>query len=247
MFIESLLQFETVLVENRSILEWIDSDYTYLNAELAEIYGLEGPATGWQRVRLTDARRGGLLTGAAMLTLTSYPHRTSLIRRGNWFLEAIMNRPPPPPKIAVAEIDEQVHAEELTLREKVELHRANSACAVCHDRIDPPGFALESYDAIGRWRTQDGEELIDSSGTLPGLGTFSDAPELKRLIWDQREHFVRGFTEHLLSYALSRRLEYFDVAAIERIVQAASEDDYALGSIIIEIVNSYPFQYVDRQ
>jgi len=245
MFLEPMLLFEKILIENRSILELVHADYTFVNDELAKLYGMQPPKEGWQKVSLDDMKRGGVLTSAAMLTLTSYPHRTSSIRRGNWFLETILNRPPPAPKVAVADIDEQENVEELTLREKVELHRENSACAVCHDRIDPPGFVLENYDAIGRWRDRDGDEEINPSGTLPGFGEFADSAEFKQLLLKDRERFARGFTEHLLSYALSRELHYYDVATVDEIMQSAADRRYAFGDLITEIVLSHPFRNVD--
>jgi len=245
MFLEPMLLFEKILIEDRSILELVHADYTFVNDELAKLYGMQPPEEGWNRVPLEDMKRGGVLTSAAMLTLTSYPHRTSSIRRGNWFLETILNRPPPAPKVAVADIDEQENVEDLTLREKVELHRENSACAVCHDRIDPPGFVLENYDAIGRWRDRDGDEMIDPSGTLPGFGEFADSAEFKRLLLDDRQRFVRGFTEHLLGYALSRELQYFDVAAVDRIMKEAADDRFAFGELVTEVVLSHPFRHVD--
>jgi hypothetical protein len=185
-----------------------------------------------------------VLTSAAVMTLTSFPHRTSPIRRGAWFLETVFNRPPPPPKIAVADIDEQENVDDLTLREKVELHRANVACAVCHDRIDPPGFAFETFDAIGRWRDHDGDEPIDPSGSLRGLGAFANSDEFKRQIVSEKERFTRGFVEHLLSYAVARELEYYDQSAVDQILRGAAADDYRLTRIIAEIAVSHPFRNI---
>jgi len=255
LFCEPLLLFETILIENRSIMELIESDFIYVNAPVAEHYGIEAAVNSdrdWQRIELGEHRReerirGGVLTTGAVMTLTSFPHRTSPIRRGAWFLETVFNRPPPPPKIAVADIDEQENVDDLTLREKVELHRANPACAVCHDRIDPPGFAFENFDAIGRWRDTDGEEPIDPSGSLQGLGSFSSSIEFKRLLSAQKTRFVRGFVEHLLSYALARELEFYDQRAIDNIVRAAADDDYRLRSVIVAIANSHPFRNVLRE
>jgi hypothetical protein len=260
MFGEMLLLFETILLEDRSIFELIEADYAYLNGKLLDLYGfaprtiaLDGGDTRlteahveddrrWYRVRLPDKTRGGVLTSAAAMTLTSFPHRTSPIRRGAWFLEAIYNRPPPPPMIAVADIDEQEGLEGLSLREKVELHRAKPACAVCHDRIDPPGFALENFDAIGRWRERDEERPIDATGEIPGLGSFANPGDFKNLLLKQKSRLARGFAEHLLSYALGRELEYYDTATIEQIVAAAAEDDYHLSRFILEIVKSHSFR-----
>ena len=227
MFCEALLLFETILVEDRSVLELVHSDETWLNGRLAKLYGIDKVTTDdqtWRRTKLDDARRGGVLTMGATLTLTSFPHRTSPIRRGAWFLETVFNRPPPPPTIAVADIDQQKDLEAgLTLREKVERHRANAACAVCHDRIDPPGFALENFDAIGRWRETDGEEAIDPSGNLNGAGSFDGPAEFKQRVLAEKVRFVRGFVEQLLSYALARKLEYYDAAAVDQDRSACGE------------------------
>ena len=253
MFCEPLLLFETILAEDRSILELIDSEFIYVNDRMAKHYGIEAAVDSdrdWQRVELgeetqSERIRGGVLTTGAVMTLTSFPHRTSPIRRGAWVLETIFNRPPPPPKIAVADIDEQDNVEHLTLREKVELHRANPACAVCHDRIDPPGFAFENFDAIGRWREQDGDEPIDPTGSLRGIGAFSSSTEFKQRLTAEKERFVRGFVEHLLSYSLARKLEYYDQPAIDQITQAAADDNYRLSKIIVEIAKSHPFRNVN--
>lgn len=247
LFCEALLLFETILVEDRSVLELIEADYTFINQRLAKFY--DAPPTiddqSWQRISLTNDQRGGVLTMGATLTLTSFPHRTSPIKRGAWFLETIFNRPPPPPKIAVAEIDEQNDPDKkLTLRQKTEMHRANAACAVCHNRIDPPGFALENFDAIGQWRERDGAERIDPSGELPGAGSFAGPTEFKQRLLEHKMRFVRGFTEHLLSYALCRKLEYYDTATVDQIVEATAKDNYRLSRVIVEIVQSPTFRHI---
>jgi hypothetical protein len=144
--------------------------------------------------------------------------------------------------VAVADIDEQEHTEQLPLRQKVELHRAQPACAACHDRIDPPGFALENFDAIGRWRQEDGDELIDASGELPGVGSFANPKEFKSALVSQKRRFVQGLSEHLISFALGRKLEYFDTPAIEQIVERTTAGDYRISQMIIEIAKSYPFR-----
>ena len=265
MFGEVLLHFQTVLVEDRPVTELLDCDYTFINGKLMEYYrqnvtdlatvsGAEELFADdqkndrvWNRVRKFDRRRGGLLTTPAVLTLTSFPHRTSSIRRGVWILDTVFNRHPPAPKVAVADIDEQENAASLTLREKVERHRENAACAVCHDRIDPPGFALENFDAIGRWRDKDGEDAIDPSGELPGVGEFHTPEEFRALLVSQKRRFAQGFAEHLLSYALGRKLEYFDVSFVEQIVDRTIEDDYRISRLVVEITKSYPFRNVRAQ
>jgi hypothetical protein len=262
MFGEVLLQFQTILVEDRAVTELLDAEYTFINSKLMQFYGRDvsnletftdaGTLVGddqkndriWNRVRKFDEKRGGLLTSPAVLTLTSFPHRTSSIRRGVWILDTVFNRHPPAPKVAVADIDEQQDAAELTLREKVERHRENAACAVCHDRIDPPGFALENFDAIGRWRDKDGDDVIDPSGELPGIGEFRTPEEFRSLLLSEKRRFVQGFAEHLLSYALGRKLEYFDVPVVEQIVDRTIEDDYRISRLILETAMSYPFRHI---
>ena len=262
MFGEVLLQFQAILVEDRAVTEILDTDYTFVNGKLLQYYRhdineLERYTDGgklfvddqkndrvWNRVRKFDPRRGGMLTSPAVLTLTSFPHRTSSIRRGVWILDTVFNRHPPAPKFAVADIDEQIDSASLTLREKVERHRENAACAVCHNRIDPPGFALENFDAIGRWRDKDGDTVIDPSGELQGIGKFRTPVEFRSLLMSQKRRFVQGFAEHLLSYALGRKLEYFDVPAVDQIVDRTIEDDYRISRLIMEIARSYPFRNV---
>lgn len=260
MFGEALLLFQTILIEDRPVTELLDSRYTFINGKLAEFYqedaALKSFTSGknvpeddlnddriWSRVRRFNPQRGGIITSPAVLTLTSFPHRTSSIRRGVWILDTVFNRHPPAPKIAVAEIDEQQNTEELTLREKVELHRANAACAVCHDRIDPPGFALENFDAIGRWRVKDGDELVDASGNLAGVGRFRNPAEFKTALLSQKRRFVQGLAEHLLSFALGRKLEYFDTPTIEQIVERTIADECRISRMIVEIAKSEPFRF----
>ena len=261
MFGEALLLFQTILVEDRPVTDLLDSDYTFINGKLAQLYGrsheqLQKFSDGtnvsvldleedrvWSRVRKFDPQRGGIITSPAVLTLTSFPHRTSSIRRGVWILDTLFNRHPPAPKVAVADIDEQEDTEHLTQREKVELHRAQPACAACHDRIDPPGFALENFDAIGRWREKDGDELIDASGELPGVGNFANPEEFRSALMSKRRRFVQGLAEHLFSFAIGRKLEYFDTPAIEQIVERTIDDDYRISRMIVEITKSYPFRF----
>jgi hypothetical protein len=264
-FGEALLAFETLVVENRSVIELLHADYGYVNGRVAKLYDFDpdelalyrsGKQLGkkrlesddtWHRVRLPDARRGGVVTMGATLTLTSFPERTSPIKRGAWVLETIFNRPPPPPTVVVPDLEDQDDEnKQLTIRQKVELHRADASCAVCHNRIDPPGFALENFDAIGRWRTEQDAAAIDATGSLPGLGAFDGPAAFKELLLQDRQRFVHGFTEHLLSYALSRKLEYFDVATIESIERAAAAHDFRIREVITAIVLSDAFQSTTR-
>ncbi|MFN3151562.1 DUF1592 domain-containing protein [Bremerella sp.] len=261
MFGEVLLLFQTVLVEDRSVVDLLDSDYAFVNSKMVQFYQFN-PAEltlataqqqpidrdllkddrNWFRIQRVSPERGGVMTSPAILTATSLPHRTSPIRRGVWLLETLFNRHLSPPNVAVGDIDDQEGIEGLSLREKVELHRANHACAVCHDQIDPPGFALENYDAIGKWRAEEEGMPIDSSGQLPGIGKFGGPQEFKQQLMDQQDLFVRGFAEHLFSYALSRDLEYYDVPAVQEIVSGAKSEDYRFSSVVRGIVQSDAFR-----
>jgi hypothetical protein len=200
---ETELFFETVVREDRSIFDLLDADFTFVNERLAKHYGIDGVSgPPFQRVKL-PANRGGVLTQASILTLTSNPTRTSPVKRGKWVLEQPLNTPPPPPPPDVPQLDE---AKQLTgsLRERMEQHRANAICASCHQRMDPLGFAFENYDAIGRWREKDGECAIDPSGVLPDGQTFQGPAELKAILKSKKDLFRRCLTEKILTYALGR-------------------------------------------
>jgi cytochrome c553 len=245
MYDEAALLFEDILRGNRSLMELIDCDYTYVNAELAKHYGITG-VSGRQmrRVRLEDHDRGGILTLGGLLTVTANPTRTSPVKRGKWVLQEILGAPPPPPPPMVESLDRQddVTGATLSLRQKMERHRADPACASCHEVMDQIGFGLEGFDAIGRARTRDdGGMLIDSSGQLPGNRRFGSPAELKRLLLGQADDFARTFTARLLTYALGRRLQDADDAAIEGIVRATAKDGHRLGDLVVAIATSYPF------
>lgn len=262
LLLEPILFFETVLVEDRSILEFIDSDWLYLNHLLIDLYELEDVVPGflariegtpgrdskWIRVQLPDKRRGGVLTMGAFLTQNSTPLRTSPVYRGNWVATTMLNRPPPPPPAAVAELppdDKRFHGRGLTLRDFMREHRENPACARCHERIDPLGLAFENYNAIGRWRAGYNLTLeIDASGSLfGGRREFDGAEEFKAALLAEREIFVRGFVKQLLSYALGRELIIADEFAVDEIVAAAAERDFRLPAILAAITASYPFRH----
>ena len=231
-----------VLRENRSILDLLDSDYTFVNESLARHYGMEG-VTGeeFRKVKLPDHRRGGVLTQASVLTLTSNPNRTSPVKRGQWILQQILGTPPP---ADVAKLDESRQAGEvMPLRERMEAHRANVECASCHKEMDPLGFALENYDAIGRWRASDAGNPIDASGELAGGIKFSDGQELKqRLRSMAAKKFSRCLVENMLTYALGRGLEPYDYCAVEEIRSALADDGYRIRNIVFGIVESRAFQ-----
>ncbi len=261
MQVEALLLFETVLVENRSVLDFIDPGYTWLNARLAKLYGVDVPAfagmsansnvlvdaklnSKWLRVPLPDKRRGGYLTMAAPLTVTSLPTRTSPVKRGAWLLETVFNRPPQEPKIAfVLKEDEKADTQPQSVRARFEHHRNEPSCYSCHIRLDPPGFALEHFDAIGAWREKDGGQPVDASAEWGGK-PFDGPAEYKALIAAEPHEFTRGFIEHLLGYALSRKLEIYDMPSVATIQTAAAADGNSLQRIILEIVRSYPFTHI---
>ncbi len=261
MLIEALLLFETVLVENRSVLDFLDADYTWLNPRLARHYGIDVPALGdkagdsnvlidaklnakWARVSLTDKRRGGYLTMAGPLTVTSLPMRTSPVKRGAWLLETIFNRPPQEPKVAfVLKEDAKGRTGPQTVRARFEQHRSEPACYSCHIRLDPPGFALERFDAIGAWRELDAGQRVDARGEWNGR-SFDGPAGFKAALLSKPGEFTRGFIEHLLSYALGRKLEVFDLPTVAEIQHAATADGNRFSRIVVEVVKSYPFRNV---
>ncbi len=242
---ETELFFENVLRKNRSALELLDARYTFLNESLAEHYDLEGVyGPQFRRVRLRDARRGGLLGHGSVLTVTSYPNRTSVVIRGKWILENLFGMPPPPPPPDVPELEETApDGKKLPLREMMALHSKNPTCASCHVRMDPIGFALENYDAVGRWRDEDRGTPIDASGELPGGASFDGPAELKRaFVNDFRETFVTTVVEKMLTYALGRGLEYYDKPVVRSIVREAEPNQYRLADLIEAVARSMPFQ-----
>jgi hypothetical protein len=250
---EVLLLFETILVEDRSVLELVDADYTWVNLSLGTFYGLDPVQAGlpdnslfWVRAPLADKRRGGVLTMGATLVATSSPARTSPVKRGKWILETILGAPPPPPLDNVPDLDSTPAAEDgLALREKLARHRSDAACASCHQRMDPLGLSLENYNAIGVWRDHEGPVPIDATGSLSDGSRFSGPAELKELVvGKRRDDFVRCLAQHMLTYALGRKLEHYDLGTIHQIGQRVAEDDYRLSRLVVEIVRSYPFRYL---
>jgi len=238
---ETELFFEEVMREDRSVLDFIDADFTYVNARLARHYGIAGVyGVQFRRIK-TPETRGGLLTQASILTLTSNPTRTAPVKRGKWVLEQLLGTPPPPPPPDVPDLDER-KALTGSLRQVMEQHRANAICASCHARMDPLGFAFENYDAIGAWRAKDGQFDIDPSGELPDGQKFQGPAELKKILKDKKELFARSLAEKMLTYALGRGLEYYDKCAVDKIVTALEKNDYRFSTLIAETVNSDPFQ-----
>jgi hypothetical protein len=245
---EVRLFFEHVLRENHSIVRFIDSDYTFLNENLAPIYGLERTVTGaeMRKVQLADANRGGILGMPAVLAATSMPNRTSPVKRGVWVLEQVLGErvPAAPPDVPALEKQDQKSVANLTLRERTELHRSEPVCANCHRLLDPIGFGLENFDAIGRWRDQDDNgKPIDASGELPGGSHFSNPRELKAMIAGRSDDFARNLVEKLLAYALCRKLEGYDAIVVDDLLRELSQDGYRMRSLVTAVVTSYPFTH----
>ena len=235
---ETRLFFESMLREDRSLLDLLTADYTFLNERLARHYGMSGiHGSELRRVTVTNEERKGLLGKGSVLTVTSYPNRTSPTLRGKWVLENLLGSPPPPPPPDVPSLKEGKEASVLTMRERMQLHQANPVCASCHARMDPLGFALENFDGLGRWRAG-----IDSSGTLPD-GTKIDGPAgLRRVLLEKKAEFVTTTTERLLTYALGRGVEADDMPAVRKVVRDAALREYRWSSVIMGIVRSVPFQ-----
>ena len=238
---ETELFFEAILREDRSLLDLIDADFTFVNARLARHYGMTSIFGAHFRRVPAPPNRGGLLTQASILTLTSHPTRTSPVKRGKWVLEQLLGTPPPPPPPDVPDLDEKKQLTG-TLRQVMEQHRVNPICASCHARMDPIGFAFENYDAIGRWRTKEGSFDIDPSGELPDGRRFQGPAELKQILKEKKDLFARSVTEKMLTYALGRGLEFYDQCAIDKIVAALAKNDYRFSTLVVEIVHSDPFQ-----
>jgi len=241
---ETELFLDDQLRADRGIAELLTSDSTFLNEQLARHYGIAGVyGSHFRRVTLTDENRWGLLGKASVLAVTSYPTRTSPTIRGKWLLENILAAPvPPPPPNANTNLDESKIGKSTTVREMLEQHRANPVCASCHARMDPLGFSLENFDAVGQWRSMDGDSAINATGVLLD-GTKVDGPAaLRRALVAQKQQFVRTVTGKLLTYAIGRQMESADAPAIRGIVRAAAADDYRWSSTILAIVKSPPFQ-----
>jgi Protein of unknown function (DUF1592)/Protein of unknown function (DUF1588)/Protein of unknown function (DUF1595)/Protein of unknown function (DUF1585)/Protein of unknown function (DUF1587)/Planctomycete cytochrome C len=246
MYDETATFFDKLRAEDRSVLELLDADYTYLNQELAAHYGIAGVAgQQMRRVQLKpEDHRGGLLGMASMLALTSHTSRTSPTLRGKWILEVVFGTPPPPPPPDAGMLKEEKDKKMAkTFREQLALHATSPACAGCHKKMDPLGFALDNYDAVGRWRDQSGGQGIDTSGQLPTGEKFNGAAELKRIILNRKGEFVGNMTEQLLSYALGRELEYHDDFAVKEVTADLEKTGYRFSSLVLGIVRSYPFQY----
>ncbi len=240
---ETEMYFEEIVKEDRSILEFLNSNYSYVNEPLAKLYGLSG-VTGdnFRKVTFADDHRGGLLSQASVLTVTSNPTRTSPVKRGKWVLTNFFNSapPPPPPNVPVL-ADDKKGPLEGTLRERMEAHRKNPICASCHSRMDPIGFGLENYDATGAWRTKDGVYAVDSSGTLFGQ-KFTTPGQLKNILMEKKKQFTRCLTEKMLTYALGRGITTNDKCNIDAMTGKIAKNDYRFSALVTEVVQSTAFK-----
>ena len=224
MYDEVRLFFESIVRENESVIRFVDSDYTYLNGTLASIYGLEKTVKGpeMRKVRLSDGNRGGVLGMPGILAATSFPNRTSPVKRGVWVLEQVLGEhvPSAPPDVPALDKQDQTAVANLTVRQRTELHRTNPVCANCHQILDPIGFGLEKFDAIGRWRDRDSNgQPIDAAGELPGAKRFSGPKDLKTIIAGRNGDVARNLVEKLLAYALGRKLEGYDEIVVDDLMQ----------------------------
>lgn len=242
---ETIWFFDAIMREDRPLTELLDARFTYANESLAKHYGIDGvKGDAMQRVELADPNRGGVLTMAAPLTVTSHARHTSPVKRGKWVLEAILGTPPPPPSPDAGELDDTVPVDSgLTMRERFEQHRADSACAICHRRIDPLGFGFETFDPVGRYRTQADGKPVDPRGTLLDGRSFTGPAELKQVLIEDRDAFTRALAEKMLTYAIGRGLEHYDACAIKQITDGTRNADYRFSAMVTEIVRSLPFRY----
>jgi hypothetical protein len=243
---ETELFFESIVREDRSALEFLDADYTFVNERLARHYGIPGVyGERFRRIALPpDSMRRGLLGQGSILTVTSYAYRTSPVLRGKWILDNILGAPPPPPPNVPDLTERGSDGRALSMREQMVQHRKNPSCASCHSRMDPLGLALENFDAVGRWRAADQSGApIDASGALPDGTMFRGPVELRNeLARNRSSDFVLTLSQKLLTYALGRGLEYYDAPAIRRIKRGAAPANYRFSSLIVSVVNSIPFQ-----
>ena len=241
---EATMFFESVMRENRSILDFLDSDYTFLNERLAKHYGIAGVSGAQMRkVTLSDRKRGGVVSMASFLTVTSGPNRTSPVKRGQWILDQILGDPPPPPPPGVAPlpVQDKKSGAGLTLRQQLERHRADPTCASCHQRMDQIGFGFENFDGTGRWRDREGSVAVDASGALPGGTKFNGPVEFKTMLLANKQDFARTLSGKMLTFALGRALQDHDDATLDLVVQAVERDQYRFSSVVSGIATSFPF------
>jgi len=242
MKMETRMFFQTLLKENRPLTEFLDANYTFLNDRLAAHYGVPGvDGPEFRRVALSTPERGGILSHASVLTVSSYPTRTSPVIRGKYVLQNILGTPPPPPPPDVPTLDEEAVGNAGSLRQQLEKHRSSPVCASCHSRMDVLGFGLENYDATGKWRTRDGKFDIDVSGVMPSGKSFKTPAEMRTILKDNAPEFSRCLTEKMLTYALGRGLERYDRKAIDEINRKVIDSGYLFETLVLEITRSLPF------
>lgn len=240
---ETELLLDSMLREDRSVTDLLDADYTFVNERLAEHYGIDGVyGPEFRRIEVKDEARRGLLGQASILAVTSYPNRTAPTIRGKWVLEQLLGMPPPPPPPNVPSLGENAGTRTLTMRQRMEQHSADPTCAACHRLMDPIGFALENFDGLGRWRDTIGAAPIDMAGVLPDGTQFRGPAGLRKVLLGREELFVETFTERMLTYALGRGVEAYDQPVIRKIVRDAAAQDYRWSALILNIVESTPFQ-----
>jgi hypothetical protein len=246
MYDEAVDFVDSVFREDAPLTTLIDADYTFVNDALAKHYGIKDvKGQEMRRVKLPpDSPRGGVLALGGVLTVTSYPLRTSPVLRGKWVLDEILGAPPPPPPPEVTELpQDDVQPDGLSFRKRLEAHRSRAECASCHARMDPIGFGLENFDPVGRWRTEQAGQPVDSGGELTTGEKFTGPAELKKILAKRKEAFSRTVTEKLLAYALGRGLEYYDQPAVKGVTDALAREDYRSSTLVVEIARSYPFRY----
>jgi mono/diheme cytochrome c family protein len=241
---ETELFFQSVVRENRSLLDFLTADYTFVNERLAKHYGIPNVYGGhFRRVTIPDENRRGLLGQGSFLTLTSLADRTTVVGRGKWILDNVLGAPPPPPPANAGTLKEnESGGKVVSLRQRMEQHRANAVCASCHARMDPLGFALENFDATGQWRTREGDTVIDASAALPDGSRFSGPAGLRNWVTARPEQFATSVTEKLMIYALGRGIEHYDAPAVRKIVRQSAAGGYKFQSLLLSVVKSTPFQ-----
>ncbi len=242
---EAELFFQSQIREDRSALELLTANYTFVNERLARHYGIPNIyGSRFRRVTFPDERRAGILGLGGILMVTSYDHRTSPVVRGKWLLENLLGTPPPPPPANVPPFPEaeEGQATLVSVRERMEVHRRNPVCASCHSQLDPLGFALENFDGIGKWREVDGVTKINASGNMPNGAKFNGPAEFRAVLVEQSDAFMRTLVEKLVTYALGRGVEYYDMPAVRRILRESATDEYRWSSLLLAIVKSAPFR-----
>jgi hypothetical protein len=240
---EVVAYFNYIFHSDRPLLDLIDSDYTFVNKRLAQLYGLTNAPSSMQKVSLTDRNRGGVTGMAAVHALTSFPLRTSPVLRGKWLMESLLgDRVKPPPPDAPA-LEQSGDAAALSLREQLEKHRTKSECATCHDKMDPLGFGLENFDVLGRWRDTDRGHEIDAQGTLPSGQTFTGPAGLKNLLMERKDDIIKHLVRKMTGYAFGRELNQFDQCVVDHAMEALQKNDYRASVLVEQIATSFPFRH----